>query len=151
VQCTKALDGKSCVLPGDWLAFFGVWNWRERTHLGVLHTTFLVMKQCNEFRFINLASFYVQSEEYDADIYISQTPSLCIVMTRRNQLFLLYIHTLPLHRYISSNGLVSLKHPSHTEFTISPACFSSFTPGLAIILSVARLLTQCCNCSVTLH
>jgi hypothetical protein len=109
------------------------------------------MKQRNEIKFIDLASLYVQSEEYNADIYVSQTPSLCIVMTRRNQHLLSSTHILPLHRYISSNGLVSLKHPSHTEFTISPACFSSFTPGLAIILSVARLRTQCCNCSVTLH
>ena len=41
------------------------------------------------------------------------------------------------HRYISSNGLVSLKQESHTSFTTCTACTSSLQLGLAATLNAA--------------
>ena len=46
------------------------------------------------------------------------------------------------HRKISSNGLVSRKHPSHTSLTTFIACASSLHCGLARTDRAALLLTQ---------
>ena len=54
------------------------------------------------------------------------------------------------HRYISSNGLVSVKQLSHTSLTIRAACTSSLQSGLALKESAARRLTHSWWCWVSL-
>src|SRR5438093_1397247 len=55
------------------------------------------------------------------------------------------------HRYISSKGLVSAKHESHTSFTTLTAVTSSLQFGRFIKESTARFRTHSWCCCVMFH